>query len=216
MEVDDLPTLRYIYRNFKPSRHLEFGTWEGTGVLCCLEECNATVWTINLLEGEKIHDNSWAYSTAFSPSKGIPIWANRRLFKGANKNKIVCFQTDALGFIGRYYREKGFGNRVCQVYCDSKKWDISNYPQGFFDTALIDGGHTEDIVLNDTNKALKLVRCGGIIMWHDFCPKEDVLNKYTSAKNVTNAIMENWDRIKSAMKDLFWIEPSWILIGAKK
>ena len=51
MEIDDAPIFRYLYRNIMPLRHLEFGTWQGTGVLYCLEECDATVWTINLFEG---------------------------------------------------------------------------------------------------------------------------------------------------------------------
>jgi hypothetical protein len=54
MEVDDAPILRYIYRHVRPRRHLEFGTWEGTGACYCLDECDAHVWTINLPDGERI------------------------------------------------------------------------------------------------------------------------------------------------------------------
>ena len=52
MEVDDAPILRYLYRQFRPRRHLEFGTWLGTGACYCLEESDATVWTMNLPSGE--------------------------------------------------------------------------------------------------------------------------------------------------------------------
>jgi hypothetical protein len=31
MEIDDSPIFRYVYRHFKPCRHLEFGTWQGAG-----------------------------------------------------------------------------------------------------------------------------------------------------------------------------------------
>ncbi|GAG34474.1 unnamed protein product, partial [marine sediment metagenome] len=31
MDIDDSPILRYLYRNFQPRRHLEFGTWQGGG-----------------------------------------------------------------------------------------------------------------------------------------------------------------------------------------
>ena len=41
MEDDDAPILRYLYRNVRPRRHLEFGTWSGTGACYCLEESDA-------------------------------------------------------------------------------------------------------------------------------------------------------------------------------
>jgi predicted O-methyltransferase YrrM len=212
MEVDDAPIFRYIYKNFRPSRHLEFGTWQGAGTLYCLQECDATVWTINLLHGELNPDGTWAYGQNIKTSKLLPSWVNKiKGGKGADG-----YQTDALGFIGRHYLEAGLGYRVCQIYTDSLKWDTSNYPPGFFDTALIDGGHTEEIVASDTNKALQLVRSGGLIMWHDFCPPEEVQKQCASPRGVKAAIENNWNRINGEMKDIFWIYPSWILAGIKK
>lgn len=212
MEVDDAPIFRYVYRNFRPRRHLEFGTWQGTGVLYCLEECDATVWTLNILQGEERPDGSWAYSSAFAASAPLPSWSKRQ-----EATEDTCwYQTDSLGFIGRYYLEAGLGFRVCQIYCDSRLWDIRHYPPGFFDTALIDGGHSEDVVTNDTRKACQLVRSGGIIMWHDFCPLIEVQNDCSSTRGVVSAIGANWDWLSEQMKDIFWIEPSWILLGIKK
>jgi hypothetical protein len=215
MEIDDSPIFRYIYRNFRPQRHLEFGTWEGTGCCYCLEESDATVWTINLLEGELKPDGSWGYSTRVPASERPPAWANTQVF-GDKRERIVYYQTDALGFIGRHYRDKGLAGRVCQIYCDSRQWDTSNYPDGFFDTVLIDGGHTEEIVGSDTHKAVRLLRSGGIIMWHDFCPVDEVYSKCTSTRGPQDFIRANWDWIGSQMRDIFWINPSWILIGIRK
>ena len=48
----DAVVMRQVFRQFRPLRHLEFGTWLGDGVLRCVEECDATVWTINVLRGE--------------------------------------------------------------------------------------------------------------------------------------------------------------------
>lgn len=208
MEEDDSAIFRYIYRNHQPDRHLEFGTWRGTGVLYCLEECNATVWTINLLQGEKNEDGTPAYSSMVESFK--------RRFLFFKEDTSYWYATDALGVIGEYYLKAGLGNRVCQIYCDSREWDINNYPQDFFDSALIDGGHAEDIVSNDTEKACKLVRPGGIIMWHDYCEDEGAQNAYASTRGVVSAVknMQGW--LSREMQDLFWIEPSWILLGIKK
>jgi hypothetical protein len=212
MEIDDSPIFRYLYRNFRPRRHLEFGTWQGTGVLYCLEECDATVWTLNTPQGEKNPDGTCAYSSDFKASDPLPSWSQK---KPGEQNVVWC-QTDSLGFIGRYYMEAKLGHRVNQIYCDSRQWDISNYPRGFFDTALIDGGHSQDVVLNDTEKALQIVRSRGLIMWHDFCQHEEVLASYASPRNVVSAIEANWPLLKKQMKEIFWINPSWILLGIRK
>lgn len=152
MEVDDAPILRYLYRSFRPRRHLEFGAWEGTGTCYCLEECDATVWTINLPNGETVGGRpAYVSSPAMMPPTAVPI---------ARKGDHNAVQTDAGAFIGHRYRDAGLGHRVCQIYCDSRDWDTSTYPPGFFDSALIDGGHSPDLVASDTDKALSVVRAG--------------------------------------------------------
>ena len=209
MEIDDAPIFRYIYRNFRPRRHLEFGTWQGTGVVYCLEECDATVWTINLPFGENKKNGYPAYAHYPEELPSVREWA-----KKIGLPEKATYRTDSIGFIGRRYLEKELGHRVCQIYCDSRKWDISNYPPGFFDTILIDGGHTKDIVINDTRKAFQLLRQGGIVMWHDFCPP--VFKQFECTRGVMEAISHQWDWVNSRTNQLFWIYPSWILLGVKK
>ncbi|WP_172793635.1 tetratricopeptide repeat protein [Candidatus Desulfofervidus auxilii] len=209
MEIDDAPIFRYIYRNFRPRRHLEFGTWQGTGVVYCLEECDATVWTINLPFGENKKNGYPAYAHYPEELPSVREWA-----KKIGLPEKATYRTDSIGFIGRRYLEKELGHRVCQIYCDSRKWDISNYPPGFFDTILIDGGHTKDIVINDTRKAFRLLRQGGIVMWHDFCPP--VFKQFECTHGVMEAISQDWDWVNSRTNQLFWIYPSWILLGVKK
>ena len=183
MEIDDSPIFRYLYRNFRPRRHLEFGTWQGTGALYCLEESSATVWTLNLPQGEIAVDGTCAY------------------------------QSDGGASIGEFYRQKKLGHRVCQIYCDSRDWDLSNYPPGFFDSALIDGGHSPDVVASDTAMALRVLRVGGLCMWHDFCPDPQVLVRSEATLGVVDGLLQNWARIRRAMRDLFWVQPSYILVG---
>lgn len=209
--------LRYIYRNFAPRRHLEFGTWRGEGSLRCLQECDATVWTINLFEGESSPSGVpayWESPREHTTAHGLMRGLLDRLLRRQRSARIV--QTDAGNLIGRLYREKGQGHRVCQIYCDSRQWDISQYPRGFFDSALIDGGHEGGAVLSDSKKALHLVRAGGILLWHDFCPDNRVRTKFKSVGLVTNTILENYDSLLPEFDSLFWIKPSWILLGVKK
>lgn len=210
MEDDDAPIFRYIYRNFKPKRHLEFGTWYGEGTTYCLEESDATVWTINLPFGEVDENNQTIYSN-YDYDLDVLEWAKKI---GFDVEKQKYFRTDMIGFIGRKYIQKKLGNRVCQIYCDSREWDITNFPEAFFDTVLIDGGHKKNIIINDTIKALKLIRNGGLIMWHDFCPP--MVNNSVHCYNSMDAITAIYDILMTQLDFLYWIEPSYILIGKKK
>lgn len=213
MQIHDAPILAYIYKNFQPNRHLEFGTWKGEGVVLCLEHCKATVWTMNLWEGETQNNTQkWAYSEELD-SEGMKYADNKNTVKSNGK---INHQSDSYGFIGRQYLERNLGNRVCQIYCNSCEWDTVNYPQGFFDSCLIDGGHTKEVVINDTYKALPLIRSGGVMMWHDFCPDLDVITDMSSPRGVCEGINEIYSDIRPHFKELFWIYPSWILVGIKK
>jgi hypothetical protein len=209
MEIDDSPIFRYIYRHFRPRRHLEFGTWQGTGALYCLEECDATVWTINIPFGESKSDGSSSYGHYPEELNSARQWAEK-----IGLPKRDSYKTDSLGFIGRFYLEKGMGNRVCQIYCDSKNWDISNYSNDFFDTVLIDGTHEKKAVINDTRKAFQVLKDGGIVLWHDFCPP--VIQEAASTLGVIKAVCEEWKWLCSNTSQLFWIYPSWILVGIKR
>ncbi len=207
MEIDDAPIFRYLYRHVRPRRHLEFGTWEGTGACYVLEECDGTVWTINLPHGE-IMDGHPAYSSSRSdvPPDATPL---------GRQNAANVYQTDAGVFIGHRYRSAGFGHRVCQIYCDSRDWDTSAYPAGFFDSALIDGGHSSEVVLSDTRKALSLVRPGGLILWHDFCPDPAVFAAFGSVIGVVGGLTREWRDISASLRDAFWVRPSFLLVGVR-
>lgn len=229
MQEDDAPILRYLYRNLRPRRHLEFGTWQGIGTLYCLEECEAAVWTINLLRGESTDEGRPAYWQRFKPGRCRNLLqrfaAHIQFIRGASTFPTSMVRDsegyyvqplDSLGLIGRHYLEAGFGHRVCQIYCDSRNWDTRSYPSGFFDTALIDGGHQEEVVRSDTRKAIELVRPGGVILWHDFCPDMKARTQCESVKGVLRAVERDWQWLSGQTSDLFWIEPSWILVGVKR
>ena len=209
MESDDL-VLRYIFRNFRPDRHLEFGTWEGDGVLRCVEECDAVVWTINLLEGETKDDGKWAYAT-----EERLVDATSRRGERMVTSDTTWIRTDAYGMIGHKYLSRHLGHRVCQIYCDSRIWDTSKYPDGFFDTAFIDGGHVADVVQCDTRNAIALVRPEGLVMWHDFCRRPDAHKASPTSASVTNLLRGEWAHVSKYFDQLFWIEPSWLLVGVR-
>jgi chromosome segregation ATPase len=209
MELDDIQVLRYLFRNARPRRHLEFGTWEGRSTVACLEECDASVWTINLFDGELTENGAPAYARAYPVSE-----AGERA--AANGTTTLTVPTDAYGFIGRHIRESGLGHRVCQIFADSNAWDVTPYPEGFFDSVLIDGGHDPATVVNDTRKALSRLKPGGLIIWHDFCPDRGVYRKAgSSCHGVANGLAAIWQEVEAQLAAFRWVEGSWLLIGMR-
>jgi predicted O-methyltransferase YrrM len=187
METDDAPILECLWRAWAPSRHLEFGTWEGFGAALVARSTDAEIWTLNLPEGEAATDGTSLYAS-----------------------------TDAGPDIGWKYRTAGAAARVHQILADSRDFDTDAFAVDFFDTILIDGGHTPDVVANDTDKALRVLRPGGLCVWHDFCPDPDALSKNLAPLGVVQAIAENIDRWRPLFARLFWIRKSWILVGERK
>ena len=184
METDDAPILECLWRSQSPRRHLEFGTWEGFGARLVASATEADIWTINLPGGETAQDGDTLYDS-----------------------------TDTGEFIGRLYREAGYGGRVHQLLCDSRDFDTRSFSATPFDTVLIDGGHTPDIVESDTDKALSILRKGGMCVWHDFCPDPMALEQNLAPLGVVLAIVENFDRWRAQFDTMYWIRKSWLLVG---
>ena len=57
--------------------------------------------------------------------------------------------------------------KITQLYGDSAKFDFSPY-FGQVDLMFVDGSHSYEYVLSDTEAAWKMVRPGGLILWHDY------------------------------------------------
>ena len=106
--------------------------------------------------------------------------------------------------------------RVCQIDSDSRDWDSSQYPIGFFESAFIDGAHARDIVMSDTRKAIPLVRSQGLMLWHDFWPLPEALELSAQVRGVGAAIGEMRGGLAESFQKLFWIRPSWLLVGVRR
>lgn len=200
-EVDEPGLYRYLYRGLRPKRHLEFGTWEGFGTLLCLESCDAEVWTVNLPEGERDH-------------AGMPVYAAQQL-PGETHAPKPGVAGDAGDRIGWRYRTAGFADRVHQLLMDSRELRVEEFGAGFFDTVLVDGGHTPEVVRADTDAAMHLVRPGGAVIWHDFCPEPKALAASEAGRGVMQAWVQNHDRWRPQLHSLYWLRPSWLLLGIR-
>ena len=57
--------------------------------------------------------------------------------------------------------------KITQLYGDSGTFDFSPY-HGKVDLMFVDGSHSYEYVLSDTEAAYKMVKSGGLILWHDY------------------------------------------------
>lgn len=57
--------------------------------------------------------------------------------------------------------------KVRQYLCDSKRFDEAEWI-GACDVVFVDGSHAFSYVKSDSEKALRMVRPGGVVLWHDY------------------------------------------------
>jgi predicted O-methyltransferase YrrM len=77
------------------------------------------------------------------------------------------YQNKTRKTVGEKFRGSPFAKKITQVFGDSAAIDWSELP-GPFDLIFIDGCHYYSYVAADTNNALKHIRPGGLIVWHDY------------------------------------------------
>lgn len=125
----------------------EFGTCSGktTYLMALNSEENSKIYTITLNPSEinqidkKSNDNKVAQRNIVNET----IY-DKFLFSGeAEEKKIEVFFKDSLLF-----DETKFVNEI--------------------DLIFIDGGHTFSVVKNDSEKAFKMIKSKGVILWHDY------------------------------------------------
>jgi predicted O-methyltransferase YrrM len=89
-----------------------------------------------------------------------------------NSTKLHLDPSDKLfidkEIIGLNYLRTAYKKKIIQLYGDSATFDFSHF-NNKMDFVFIDGSHSYEYLLNDSKKALSLLRDGkGIIMWHDY------------------------------------------------
>jgi predicted O-methyltransferase YrrM len=66
-----------------------------------------------------------------------------------------------------YYSGTPEEAKVTQLFSDSKTFNDSAH-RAQYDLIFVDGSHGYSYVVNDSAKALRMLRPGGVILWHDY------------------------------------------------
>lgn len=156
----ELEVIASLVKATKPHAVFEIGTFDGRTTLNMAANApnGATIFTLDLPSSE-------LGATVFS----------------LELNEDIFVKKDHPG--ARIAKSDGKSN-IIQLLGDSGSFDFRPY-YGIIDFMFIDGSHSYNYVKSDTLAALKMVRPGGVIIWHDY-----VRDGFTPFPGVPQALKE--------------------------
>lgn len=141
-------TIAKLVRANSPRTLFEIGTFDGrtTVNMAANSPADSRVYTLDLPR-EQLN------ATELPLEPGDHLWIDKEIS-------------------GARYRGTDVEGKITQLYGDSALFDFSPY-FGAVDFIFIDGSHSYEYVLKDSETALRLLRDGrGVIVWHDYGPCE--------------------------------------------
>jgi predicted O-methyltransferase YrrM len=155
--IDELAYMAIVTKVTQPKNIFEIGTFRGRTALnfALNSPDDCTVWTLDLPPADhgRVDDR----------------------FNAADATLVARSEP------GIDYRGKDVAKKIRQLYGNSQQFDFSPY-YGRMDIVFVDGAHHYEAVVQDTENALRMVRPGGVILWHDFA-------NYGDYNDVTRAIL---------------------------
>ncbi|NGX38839.1 MAG: hypothetical protein KR126chlam1_00154 [Chlamydiae bacterium] len=151
----ELMIIATVVAHRAPMRILEIGTFDGNTTLQMALNApeEAVIHTIDLPEN--------------APKTAQPV-LDSDLQYIHDKKKLT-----------RKFTSSSVAGKIIQHMGDSTNFDFSKFTEeGPLDLIFIDGGHSYDCVKSDTENALKILKSGGVIFWHDFTPIFDGVFRY--------------------------------------
>lgn len=152
---DELIIINSLIKQHHPNRIFEIGTFDGRTTLnmAANSPSEANIFTLDLPQ-ELLH----------SADLDLAPGENRFIDKGMS---------------GSRFKGTKEGEKITQLLGDSARFDFTPYNYSV-DLIFIDGSHAYEYVLNDSHKAMQILRDHGVILWHD----------YTAWDGVTRALNE--------------------------
>ncbi|MCC7047653.1 MAG: class I SAM-dependent methyltransferase [Alphaproteobacteria bacterium] len=106
--------------------------------------------------------------------------------------------------------------RIHRLAGNGRPFDGAAFAAGFFDAVAIAGRGHAAAVIRDTEAALPLLRSGGMIVWRGFCPLDGPMAALPELRATVYGVHQGWRRWSSQFASLFWIRPSYLLVGIKR
>lgn len=77
--------------------------------------------------------------------------------------------------------------KIVQLFGDSKQFNEDEYIEAF-DLIFVDGSHAYSYVVSDSQKALKMIKPGGLILWHDYRGPYEMKDVYKALNELSEKI----------------------------
>lgn len=137
---------------FKPKNLLEIGTFDGLSTLhlALNSPLDSKIHTLDISSDQLVDKNLLAPSDL------------KYILEPSKKKKL--------------YKETAFVEKIIEHEGHSLFFSFSQFQE--VDFVFIDGGHHFQIVKNDTEKSLSILKPGGIILWHDYSPNQQGVYNY--------------------------------------
>jgi precorrin-6B methylase 2 len=84
-----------------------------------------------------------------------------------DSKRDVRFARQESTFTEFMYSNTDVAHKVTQHFADSKLFDETTYLD-FADVVFVDGSHAYSYVVSDSAKAMRIVKPGGLVLWHDY------------------------------------------------
>jgi predicted O-methyltransferase YrrM len=156
--IAELAYMAMICRALKPKKIFEIGTFRGR---------TALNFALNS------PDDCTIYTMDLPPQERLP---------GLRDMHAADAQIVTQSITGADYQGKDVAYKIRQIYANSMQFDFSPYLDQM-DIVFIDGGHHYEAAASDTRNALRMVRPGGFVLWHDFA-------NYGDYNDVTRAALD--------------------------
>jgi predicted O-methyltransferase YrrM len=125
----------------------EFGTCTGKTAYLWAKNSPAEARITTLTLGKDQHAD-------YLPTREDDIWATRTALAESAFDRFI-------------YSGSPVEHKITQLFGDSKRFDETPYLKQC-DLIFIDGSHAYSYVKNDTEKALRMLSDGGLLLWHDY------------------------------------------------
>ncbi len=180
---DELIAICHLVQRQKPKFLFEIGTYEG--------RCS-----INLIA------NAAPMARLYTLDLPAADVASARL-RMVPQDKEFILKTS----IGRLIKEQGDNALITQLTGDSGQFDFRTYA-GKMEFVLIDGSHSFEYVLNDTQAALRILKAdGGTIVWcHYGDPKYPEVTKALDKLLKEDHRFRNVRRLEGTNLAILWVE----------
>ncbi len=86
-----------------------------------------------------------------------------------------------------FYSGTDVESRIVQLYGDSKAFDDAPYRERF-DLIFVDGSHAYSYVCSDSEKALRMCRPGGLVLWHDYAGARHSRGVYRALNELSHRV----------------------------